>query len=225
MSWHYGIPNLSVVFLLLLSFPTQSELNQDCNFEHVPIQSGGRDSFGVEDLKSYLLLDYPVPVPSNLKLDAFCLELWNIHLIHRNLKSMLRISGDNLKRWMQGIMNHTKFVEDCNLTDSCVTFKMTNISHFLEPIPSLLVTLHAKMKSLTEDERADFSNCTIIQCQPDVFTTPVSEKQGRTQPSESTSHGKHYLGLLIIPVLLLPILICLRRRRSQRLPRFEEPDL
>ena len=50
--------------------------------------------------------------------------------------------------------------------DSCVTFEKTNISHFLEPIPSLLATLRDKMNEQIDEEPVDFHNCTIIQCQP-----------------------------------------------------------
>ncbi|XP_020648337.3 fms-related tyrosine kinase 3 ligand [Pogona vitticeps] len=224
MSWHYGIPNLSVVFLLLVSFSTPSESSQVCSFEHNPLHSGNF-SREVGNLKQYLLFDYPVSVPSNLKLDAFCLELWEVHFINKNFNNMLSVSGNELKKLIQNVTRHTNFAKECNFTDSCVTFEKTNISHFLEPIPSLLATLRDKMNEQIDEEPVDFHNCTIIQCQPDLFTTPAGEKQRRTQPSEQNFLGRSYWGLLVIPVFpFLIILSLLCRKRSQRLPRFEEPN-
>ncbi|XP_062993698.1 fms-related tyrosine kinase 3 ligand isoform X2 [Elgaria multicarinata webbii] len=164
MTWHHGIPESSVVFLLLLLVSSLSEPSDDCIFGYSPFQTTSfSDDF--ENLKQYLLFDYPVFMPSNLKPDEFCLGLWKLHLINRNLKSMIKVSGSSLKRLIKNITSHTKIIEKCKIDDSCVDFERTNISQFLEPIPSFLKSLADRMEDYgTDGLHGDFRNCTIIQC-------------------------------------------------------------
>ncbi|XP_044304084.1 fms-related tyrosine kinase 3 ligand isoform X2 [Varanus komodoensis] len=173
MTWHHGIPDSSVVLLLLLVvvFSAASEPKKVCIFQDPPLQTTSfSDDF--EELKKYLLFDYPVFVPSNLKPDEFCLGLWKVHLIDRNLHSMIQVSGSSLKKYIQKIRHHTTFINECKINDRCVAFERTNISQFLEPIPSFLMSLANWMENLLENSSAaDFHNCTTIQCLPEQTST------------------------------------------------------
>ncbi|XP_061445273.1 fms-related tyrosine kinase 3 ligand-like isoform X4 [Rhineura floridana] len=167
MIWCHAIPDSSVVFLLVLLFFTPSEPGKDCNFMYPQlhsIDSIEHFSHVIEELKQYLLLDYPVSVPSNLKLDEFCQELWELHLIHSKLTSMMRVSGSSLRKMFLNITTHTNFIEGCKIEDSCVSYMETNITQFLQPIPLLIETLANKMEDLIDKGLGNFSNCTIIQC-------------------------------------------------------------
>ncbi|XP_061445276.1 uncharacterized protein LOC133366316 isoform X6 [Rhineura floridana] len=118
MIWCHAIPDSSVVFLLVLLFFTPSEPGKDCNFMYPQlhsIDSIEHFSHVIEELKQYLLLDYPVSVPSNLKLDEFCQELWELHLIHSKLTSMMRVSGSSLRKMFLNITTHTNFIEGCKI--------------------------------------------------------------------------------------------------------------
>ncbi|XP_062840531.1 fms-related tyrosine kinase 3 ligand isoform X3 [Anolis carolinensis] len=189
MNWHHGIPNSCLVFLLLLSFSTSSEPSKGCIFGSVPIDTSDFPSI-VKNLKKLLLLDYPVPVPVNLKQDEFCKELWHVHLIHRNLNRMINVSGSELEKSIRKLMIHTTFVEMCDINDSCVKFITTNISEFLEPIPSYLSDLRKKMEEFeAHDVPANFSNCTVIHCQPGQSFS-VLQSCLPLQPSKSRHQSK-----------------------------------
>ncbi|XP_042331912.1 fms-related tyrosine kinase 3 ligand [Sceloporus undulatus] len=229
MNWNHGIPNSCLVFLLLLSFSTSLEPSKGCIFEHVPIDTQNFSS-KVENLIRYLLFDYQVSVPVNLKPDGFCQELWKIHLINRNLKSMISVSGSELKKLIRKIASHTTFVEECNIDISCVTFTMTNISEFLAPIPSLLTDLRDMMEGLIEEELGDFSNCTAIQCQPEPSPTAAPQvtapKKETDQHSEHASLGRPYWGLLLIPLLvgfMIGVYLC--KKKCLRSQRYDDTEL
>ncbi|XP_062993699.1 fms-related tyrosine kinase 3 ligand isoform X3 [Elgaria multicarinata webbii] len=179
MTWHHGIPESSVVFLLLLLVSSLSEPSDDCIFGYSPFQTTSfSDDF--ENLKQYLLFDYPVFMPSNLK------------------------------------------------PDSCVDFERTNISQFLEPIPSFLKSLADRMEDYgTDGLHGDFRNCTIIQCLSDSYTTPAANNSVQTHEmnysSQPISSGRSYWGLLILPLLLLCLLFIMRLLcwRFERPTRFQ----
>ncbi|XP_062840530.1 fms-related tyrosine kinase 3 ligand isoform X2 [Anolis carolinensis] len=226
MNWHHGIPNSCLVFLLLLSFSTSSEPSKGCIFGSVPIDTSDFPSI-VKNLKKLLLLDYPVPVPVNLKQDEFCKELWHVHLIHRNLNRMINVSGSELEKSIRKLMIHTTFVEMCDINDSCVKFITTNISEFLEPIPSYLSDLRKKMEEFeAHDVPANFSNCTVIHCQPALQVT--ASKQTPDRNSQHDTRGKSYWVLLVIAVLMLVVFVIwmlLHKRPWQRSQRYEEREL
>ncbi|XP_061445274.1 fms-related tyrosine kinase 3 ligand-like isoform X5 [Rhineura floridana] len=231
MIWCHAIPDSSVVFLLVLLFFTPSEPGKDCNFMYPQlhsIDSIEHFSHVIEELKQYLLLDYPVSVPSNLKLDEFCQELWELHLIHSKLTSMMRVSGSSLRKMFLNITTHTNFIEGCKIEDSCVSYMETNITQFLQPIPLLIETLANKMEDLIDKGLGNFSNCTIIQCL-DSFTTPVTQNfaqtQERIQSSQPTPPGRSYWGLFLLPIPFFCLLLIARRpcrELFQRPPRFQE---
>ncbi|XP_053219771.1 fms-related tyrosine kinase 3 ligand [Podarcis raffonei] len=236
MIWRHATPESFVVFVLLLLFLTQCESSQNCVFQHVPFESTNNTQLflsKIKELKQYLLLNYPVDMPSNLKPDGFCQEIWEVHLINKKLKHLASVSGRILERKFFNITYHiASFIEGCNIEDSCVRFVGTNITQFLDPVPYHIGNLADKMEKLIElKESANYSKCTIIQCQPDSFTTPgtenVTQSHGGVQSSQQTplqrSHWGPFLLLLLIPISCF-LLIMTRPLRNlfQRLPRFQE---
>ncbi|XP_060636473.2 fms-related tyrosine kinase 3 ligand [Anolis sagrei] len=233
MSWHHGILNSCLVFLLLLSFSTSSEPGKGCSFEDVPIDTRNFSRI-VANLKKLLLLDYPVLVPINLKLDKFCKELWQIHLTNRKLIHMINVSGSTLKENITELKNHTNFVEECDINDSCAKFVTTNISEFLEPIPSYLSDLRDKMeKYIDEGVPLNFSNCTIIHCQPELSPPPALQVTAPKQTPDHDSQHKdafrksHWVlpAVLVFMLVVLLIWILLQKRPWERSQRYEEREL
>nr|XP_028559535.1 fms-related tyrosine kinase 3 ligand-like isoform X2 [Podarcis muralis] len=177
MIWRHATPESFVVFVLLLLFLTQCESSKNCVFQHVPFESTNNTQLflsKIKDLKQYLLLNYPVDMPSNLKPDGFCQEVWEVHLINKKLKHLASVSGIMLERMFFNITTHiVSFIKGCNIEDSCVRFVGTNITQFLNPVPYHIGNLADKMEKLIElKESADYSNCTIIQCQPEAPKVP-----------------------------------------------------
>ncbi|XP_033026928.1 fms-related tyrosine kinase 3 ligand-like [Lacerta agilis] len=233
MIWRHGTPESSVVFVLLLLFLTQCESSKDCIFQYAQFETTNNTQHflsKIEELKQYLLLNYPVDMPSNLKPDGFCQELWEVHLINKKLKHLASVSGGILEQMFFHIIDHLPFIEGCNIEDSCVRFVGTNITQFLNPVPYHIGKLADEMEKLIRlKELADYSNCTVIQCQPDSFTTPVPENftHDRNHSSQQTqlqrSHWGPFLLLLLIPISCF-LLMMTRPLRNlfQRLPRFQE---
>ncbi|KAM6452370.1 fms-related tyrosine kinase 3 ligand isoform 2-T2 [Liasis olivaceus] len=180
---------------------------KNCTFRYPPIATSDF-SREIKSLKEYLLLDYKVLMPFNLKPDIFCGELWDLHFINENLKKLIGVSGKSLAKLFMEIYNQTKFVEDCNIEvdNSSVNFELANISQFVDLIPFRLRSLSKKMEDLTSEENnADFRNCTIIQCQIESSTLTNNTsvwKLEKKQSSQLISLGRSYWGLLL-PVLLV----------------------
>ncbi|XP_070622912.1 fms-related tyrosine kinase 3 ligand isoform X2 [Erythrolamprus reginae] len=114
MIWYHRTPDSSVVLLLLLLFFSPFGPLKSCSFNYPPIATSDF-SQDIKPLKEYLLLDYKVSMPFNLKPDIFCSSLWDLHFINENLKKLIKVSGKRLKKLFEKIYNHTKFVEDCNI--------------------------------------------------------------------------------------------------------------
>lgn len=55
------------------------------------------------------------PISIYILQDIFCSELWNLHFINENLKKLINVSGERLKKLIKKIYNHTKVVELCNI--------------------------------------------------------------------------------------------------------------
>ncbi|XP_034990157.1 fms-related tyrosine kinase 3 ligand isoform X2 [Zootoca vivipara] len=188
MIWRHGTPESSVVFVLLLLFLTQCEPSKNCIFQYSPFDTTNNTQkflSKIEELKQYLLLNYPVDMPSNLKPDGFCQELWEVHLINKKLKHLASVSGRILQQMFFSITENLRFIEGCNIEDSCVRFVRTNITQFLNPIPYRIGNLADKMELIPPEEPADYSNCTVIQCQPEA-----PKVSGNSRLSLQSTFGK-----------------------------------
>ncbi|XP_066485153.1 fms-related tyrosine kinase 3 ligand [Tiliqua scincoides] len=189
MIWHHGIPDASVVFLLLL-FITPSGLGKDCFWEYRPFPTTDQ-SGRVKILKGWMLSDYQVSVPTNLKPDEFCQKLWDLYFVNRELVRMISVSGDNLTGVIKKLEEITKFVENCTIKESdCIQFERRNVTQFLDSILPLITAWKQHME--ISEEQIDFSNCTVVQCQLDTkqaewkteqsqfFTTPDPKQAEQT---------------------------------------------
>ncbi|XP_070622911.1 fms-related tyrosine kinase 3 ligand isoform X1 [Erythrolamprus reginae] len=216
MIWYHRTPDSSVVLLLLLLFFSPFGPLKSCSFNYPPIATSDF-SQDIKPLKEYLLLDYKVSMPFNLKPDIFCSSLWDLHFINENLKKLIKVSGKRLKKLFEKIYNHTKFVEDCNIEvgNSSTSFELINISQFVDVIPSRLQSLSMKIEDITSEEKpVDFKNCTIIQSQIGqslsvlqkillpIKTNTSDWKLEKRQPPEPIPHKRTYWWLLLSPVFV-----------------------
>ncbi|XP_048373818.1 fms-related tyrosine kinase 3 ligand [Sphaerodactylus townsendi] len=200
---YHGIPDASVVSLLLLLCFTHSGFGENCIFteELLPTTS---ISSTIKKLKGLLLLDYPVSLPSNLKSDELCFELWQLHFISRELNRMLQVAGSELRKNISELetrMNLEDLFEDCKIESDCVDFERSNISVFFDSIPKIFRAVRDKMEDLPKD----FSSCTPIRCQPDSLSTPYvsysSQMLNTIEASKAANHQRHHW--LLIPISLL----------------------
>ncbi|KAK9397454.1 fms-related tyrosine kinase 3 ligand [Crotalus adamanteus] len=216
MIWYHGTPDSSVVLLLVLLFFFPFGPLKGCKFDYSPIATSDF-SQDIKPLKEYLLLDYKVPMPFSLKQDIFCSELWNLHFINENLKKLINVSGERLKKLIKKIYNHTKVVESCNIEvdNSSVSFVLTNISQFVDVIPFHLQSLSAKIEKITSEEKcADFKNCTVIQSQIESSKLPINTsdwKLEKKQSSQPVSHKRTYWWLLL-PAILVCLIFSLSKK-------------
>ncbi|XP_058036123.1 fms-related tyrosine kinase 3 ligand isoform X2 [Ahaetulla prasina] len=175
-------------------------------------------------VKEYLLLDYKVSMPFNLKPDIFCSVLWDLHFINENLKKLINVSGKRLKKLFEKLYDHTKFVEDCNIEvdNSSTSFELINISQFIDVIPSRLQFLSKEIERITsEEEHVDFKNCTIIQSQIGQSLSvlqnlllPINTSDWKLEKKQSfqpISHKSTYWWLLF-PAILVCLLISLWKK-------------
>ncbi|XP_013908746.1 PREDICTED: fms-related tyrosine kinase 3 ligand isoform X2 [Thamnophis sirtalis] len=162
-------------------------------------------------VKEYLLLDYKVLMPLNLKQDTFCSLLWDLHFINENLKKLINVSGEKLKTLFKKIYDHTKFVEDCNIKigDSSTSFELKNISQFVDAIPSCLQSLSKKIERITEEKHADFRNCTNIQSQIGQSLSvlqnlllPINTSDWKLERKKPIFHKRTYWWLLLSAILV-----------------------
>ncbi|KAJ6654386.1 hypothetical protein lerEdw1_006979 [Lerista edwardsae] len=193
MIWHHGIPDASVVVLLLLLFITPSGLGKDCFWKHSPLSTTSQPN-NIDILKKWMLLDYPVSVPTNLKPDEFCQKIWQLHFIDKELDRMHHVSGKNLSGLIKKVKVITSFVADCKINDNCVRVQQRNVSQFLDSI----LLLFTELTETFEEENIDYSNCTIVQCQ----LGPKQAEQ-KTEVNKSDSSRKHYWWLILLPFALL----------------------
>ncbi|KAM3822511.1 LOW QUALITY PROTEIN: fms-related tyrosine kinase 3 ligand [Vipera latastei] len=223
MNWCPGTPDSSVVLLLVLLFFSPFGPLKGCKFDYSPIATSDF-SQDIKPLKEYLLLDYKVSMPFSLKQDIFCSELWNLHFINENLKKLINVSGERLKKLIKKIYNHTKVVELCNIEveNSSVSFELTNISRFVDVIPFHLQSLSAKIEKITSEEKcADFKNCTVIQSQIGqsfsvlqnllLSINPSDWKLEKKQSSQPISHKRTYWWLLL-PAILVCLIFSLWKK-------------
>ncbi|XP_069056932.1 fms-related tyrosine kinase 3 ligand isoform X2 [Pleurodeles waltl] len=165
------------VFMLL--FITASGLS--CNFSKYPLMSTVYED-RIETLCDYLPLDYPVSVITNLKMDNWCLELWSLYFMKKELDRMVTIAGKKLRPVIENITKNELFLfQHCNFTESpaCQTYQHINVSEFLQ-------MLSRQMKSLEPKILNDFSNCSMILCLPDSAGTGGAPSQETSNTSFAT---------------------------------------
>ncbi|XP_054850896.1 uncharacterized protein LOC129340248 [Eublepharis macularius] len=223
---YHGILDVSVVSLLLLLCFSHSGLCKNCNFTYSPLVTTSTSEI-IKNLKEFLLLDYPVSVPSNLKSDKFCFELWQLHFIYRELSRLIQVAGFQLRQnisRLEEILNLKELFQFCEIESDCVDFERTNISVFLDSIHSNLKKMAAKLEPATDQNPTDFSSCTSVQCQADSLSTPYpgysSQMLEITQTSRSAILRRHHWLLLLIPLLvcLFSVVKCSGRIPVQPLP-------
>ncbi|XP_077171091.1 fms-related tyrosine kinase 3 ligand isoform X2 [Paroedura picta] len=203
MSRYYGIPDASVVFLLLFLCFTHSGLGENCILSTDLLPTTFNYS-NTDKLKSLMLLDYLVKQPSNLKLDEHCSGLWQLHFISVELSRMEEVAGSKLRENITALKDQMALkdlFENCMLESDCVEFGRTNISTFLDSIPRNIDAMLEKMET-----SIDFSLCNPIRCQIDSLNTPYPgyspQQLENRQESKSSVLWRHHWILILIPLLV-----------------------
>ncbi|KAM4879831.1 fms-related tyrosine kinase 3 ligand isoform 2-T2 [Sylvia borin] len=177
-----------VPFLLVLAAPTPGSC---CSFDFNPISS--TFSAHLNNLIPWLLLDYPVAMPSNLEPDSACSDLWGLHFGVLALQHMLGVAGKDLAPLLRTLLAQINFVAECHIQDpqGCVRLEMVNVSQLLE-------TLAQHLRGL-QGRPLHFPGCTHLRCHPGpALTSPAAQHEGTSgtrQGSPSpTGHGLVLLG-------------------------------
>ncbi|XP_069462403.1 fms-related tyrosine kinase 3 ligand isoform X2 [Ambystoma mexicanum] len=158
--------------VFMLAFITASVLS--CNFSKFRVMTTVYED-QIKDLSDHLPLDYPVSVISNLQMDNWCFELWNLYFIKKELERMVSIAGGKLRPIIQKVTSELFLFEECKFTESsmCQTYQRMNVSDFLNQLTRQMNALDPKIQN-------DFSNCSAILCVPD-------NSERRPPPLESSS--------------------------------------
>ncbi|KAM9258065.1 aldehyde dehydrogenase family 16 member A1-like [Morus bassanus] len=142
-----------------------------CSFEFNPISSTFRSH--VDDLTSWLILDYPVAMPSNLETDSHCSDLWGLHFVAAALRHMAGVAGVALAPQIQAVAAHITFVAECRIHDpqGCVRLEMVNVSQLLGSLVQHLGGLQGRP--------LHFPGCAHLRCRPGPpLTTPAGQHEG-----------------------------------------------
>ncbi|XP_064296601.1 fms-related tyrosine kinase 3 ligand isoform X2 [Phalacrocorax carbo] len=157
-----------VPLLLLLDVSCPSGC---CSFEFNPISSTFRSH--VDDLSSWLILDYPVAMPSNLEMDSHCSDLWGLHFVAAALRRMAGVAGVALAPQLQAVATHITFVTECHIHDpqDCVRLETVNVSQLLGSLVQHLGGLQGRP--------LHFPGCARLRCRPGPpLTTPAGQHEG-----------------------------------------------
>ncbi|KAM7026386.1 fms-related tyrosine kinase 3 ligand isoform 2-T3 [Acridotheres tristis] len=150
-----------VPLLLLLAVPIPSSC---CSFAFNPVSS--TFSAHLNKLTPWLLLDYPVAMPSNLEPDSGCSDLWGLHFGALALQRMLGVAGKDLAPLLRSLLAQLHFVADCHIQDpqGCVRLEMVNVSQLLETLAQHLGGLQGRP--------LHFPGCVRLRCHPALTGTP-----------------------------------------------------
>ncbi|XP_014749354.1 PREDICTED: fms-related tyrosine kinase 3 ligand-like [Sturnus vulgaris] len=150
-----------VPLLLLLAVPIPSSC---CSFAFNPV--GSTFSAHLNKLTPWLLLDYPVAMPSNLEPDSGCSDLWGLHFGALALQRMLGVAGKDLAPLLGSLLAQLSFVADCHIQDpqGCVRLEMVNVSQLLETLAQHLGGLQGRP--------LNFPGCVRLRCHPALTGTP-----------------------------------------------------
>ncbi|XP_077027114.1 aldehyde dehydrogenase family 16 member A1 isoform X3 [Agelaius phoeniceus] len=159
--------------LLLLALPA---LGSCCSFGFNPISS--TFSAHLNNLTPWLLLDYPVAMPSNLEL------------------RMLGVAGKDLAPLLRTLLAQLHFVTECHIQDpqGCVQLERVNVSQLLETLAQHLGGLQGRP--------LHFPGCAHLRCRPDPALSSPAERHERHKgtlgarqgPPSPTGHGLLLLG-------------------------------
>ncbi|XP_066064105.1 fms-related tyrosine kinase 3 ligand isoform X1 [Chamaea fasciata] len=158
-----------VPFLLVLAAPTPSNC---CSFTFNPFSS--TFSAHLNNLTPWLLLDYPVAMPSNLEPDSACSDLWGLHFGALALQRMVGVAGKDLAPLLRTLLAQLHFVAECHIQDpqGCVRLETVNVSQLLE-------TLAQHLRGL-QGRPLHFPGCARLRCHPgtprDPRETPITPR-------------------------------------------------
>ncbi|XP_014118039.1 PREDICTED: fms-related tyrosine kinase 3 ligand isoform X2 [Pseudopodoces humilis] len=177
-----------VPLLLLLAVSTPSSC---CSFGFNPISS--TFSAHLNNLTPWLLLDYPVAMPSNLEPDSSCSDLWGLHFGALALQRMLGVAGKDLAPLLRTLLAQLHFVAECHIQDpqGCVRLETVNVSQLLETLAQHLGGLQGRPPH--------FPGCARLRCHPGpTLTSPAVRHEGtlgaRQGPPSPAGHGLVLLG-------------------------------
>ncbi|XP_066064109.1 fms-related tyrosine kinase 3 ligand isoform X4 [Chamaea fasciata] len=162
-----------VPFLLVLAAPTPSNC---CSFTFNPFSS--TFSAHLNNLTPWLLLDYPVAMPSNLEPDSACSDLWGLHFGALALQRMVGVAGKDLAPLLRTLLAQLHFVAECHI--------------------QLLETLAQHLRGL-QGRPLHFPGCARLRCHPGpALTSPAARHEGtlgtRQGPPSPAGHGLVLLG-------------------------------
>ncbi|KAM9591762.1 fms-related tyrosine kinase 3 ligand isoform 2-T2 [Morphnus guianensis] len=178
-----------VPLLLLLAVPPPGIC---CSFDFNPVSS--TFSTHVDALTPWLILDYPVAMPSNLEMDSRCSDLWGLHFGAVALGRMAGVAGGSLAPRLQAVAAHIAFVAECHIHDpqGCVRLEVVNVSQLLGALVQHLGGLQGRPPH--------FPGCAHLRCRPGPLLTTPAVQHERTPgsrlgpPHRSGIHGLVLLG-------------------------------
>ncbi|XP_074995175.1 aldehyde dehydrogenase family 16 member A1-like [Calonectris borealis] len=108
----------------------------------------------------WLILDYPVAMPSNLETDSRCSDLWGLHFGAAALGRMVGAAGGALAPRLRAIAAHIAFVAECHIHDpqGCVRLETVNVSQLLGTLVQHLGGLQGRPPH--------FPGCARLRCRP-----------------------------------------------------------
>ncbi|XP_052635457.1 LOW QUALITY PROTEIN: aldehyde dehydrogenase family 16 member A1 [Harpia harpyja] len=179
----------TVPLLLLLAVPPPGIC---CSFDFNPVSS--TFSTHVDALTPWLILDYPVAMPSNLEMDSRCSDLWGLHFGAVALGRMAGVAGGSLAPRLQAVAAHIAFVAECHIHDpqGCVRLEVVNVSQLLGALVQHLGGLQGRPPH--------FPGCAHLRCRPGPLLTTPAVQHERTPgsrlgpPHPSGIHGLVLLG-------------------------------
>ncbi|XP_049648684.1 LOW QUALITY PROTEIN: aldehyde dehydrogenase family 16 member A1 [Accipiter gentilis] len=120
----------------------------------------------VDALTPWLILDYPVAMPSNLEMDSRCSDLWGLHFGAVALGRMAGVAGGSLAPRLQAVAAHIAFVAECHIHDpqGCVRLEVVNVSQLLGALVQHLGGLQGRPPH--------FPGCAHLRCRPGTTPAP-----------------------------------------------------
>ncbi|KAM9036374.1 fms-related tyrosine kinase 3 ligand isoform 1-T1 [Sarcophilus harrisii] len=204
--------------LLLLLLPRA--LADPCSFPDSPISSIYPGI--ISTLSDFMLGDYPVDVPENLRVDEQCWALWHLALAKETLDRLKLVAGSKLQEPLEAVYAEIDFVGQCvnQSFPSCLRFRKANISHLLLEVSNHLGALRPLIT------QQNFQPCQQYRCQPEpslpVSTLPspssLEALEGTLRPPGPSSLLLLALGALPVALLLVLVAAWRWKQRRRRLP-------
>ncbi|XP_074164323.1 fms-related tyrosine kinase 3 ligand isoform X2 [Sminthopsis crassicaudata] len=202
--------------LLLLLLP--QVLPDPCSFPDSPISSTFAKT--ISTLLDFMLWDYPVDVPENLRVDEQCWALWHLALAKETLGRLKLVAGSELQELLEAVYTEINFVGQCvnQSFPGCLRFRKANISHLLLEVSSHLGALQPLIT------QRNFRPCQQYRCQPEpslpVSTLPAPSSLGALGGTLGPPRPSSLLLLMLgaLPVALLLILAAAWRWKQRRTP-------